>query len=84
MDAALALEGGMDADSGSLPVSVTTALLYIDNAAKDVRVSCRVCVCVCVCTYVCACVCMYVFVCIRVCESVCVCMCVRACDALAC
>ena len=65
MDAALALEGGMDADSGSLPVSVTTALLYIDNAAKDVRVSCNLSVYVCVCVYVCMCEC--VCVCVYMC-----------------
>ena len=63
----------MDADSGSLPVSVTTALLYIDNAAKDVRVSDGVCVCVCVCEHM---LCMYV--CVHVCarEHVFVCVCI--------
>ena len=54
----------MDADSGSLPASVTTALLYIDNAAKDVRVSSGMCVR------------MYVWMC--VCACVCVCVCVNA------
>lgn len=39
VDAALDMEGGMEPGSGSLPVSVQTVLLYIDNASKDVRVS---------------------------------------------
>jgi hypothetical protein len=33
------MAGGMEPGSGSLPVSVQTVLLYIDNASKDVRVS---------------------------------------------
>jgi hypothetical protein len=38
VDAALDMAGGMEPGSGSLPVSVQTVLLYIDNASKDVRV----------------------------------------------
>ena len=37
VDAALALEGGIDVASGALSPAVHTALLYIDNASKDVR-----------------------------------------------
>ena len=37
VDAALALEGGIDVDSGALSPAIQTALLYIDNASKDVR-----------------------------------------------
>ena len=37
VDAALGLEGGIDTASGTLSPAVHTALLYIDNASKDVR-----------------------------------------------
>lgn len=37
VDAALALEEGIDVASGALSPAVHTALLYIDNASKDVR-----------------------------------------------
>ena len=37
VDAALGLEGGIDQASGVLSPAVHTALLYIDNASKDVR-----------------------------------------------
>ena len=39
VDSALELEGGMDPDTGMLSSYVQTALKYIDNASKDVRVS---------------------------------------------
>ena len=39
VDSALELDGGMDPDTGMLSSHVQTALKYIDNASKDVRVS---------------------------------------------
>lgn len=38
IDEALNMDGGMDQSSGALSAAIQTALLYIENASKDVRV----------------------------------------------